>query len=255
MKGSRFYIIFFSVFIFGNAIFFLSKLFLPSSGGEYFTSPGESVSIAGHNFTLYRWDYCEATNTMEIELDIENTDFDGFDSYGYSAMTSNNKILEVTPIIEESDYLVLQIEGVPKESNIALQIESEPINDYVKIFGNTYDCRKVDMITIKTKNAYLIDRALEEIAGYEADIKDNNSTIKNLETKINNIDIATQKIESEKIYMTESEVADADEQILSNNSKKTQYLEEIENLKMANDELKYKIKFTEEKIEKLKKGD
>lgn len=255
MRGSRFYIIFFSIFIFGNAIFFLSKLFLPSSGGEYFTPPGDVVNIYGHTFTLYRWDYCENTNTMEVELDVENNDFDGHDTYQFSAITSDNKSLDINLIVEESDYIVLQIKGVPKDTNVALQISSEALNDYVKIFGNTYESRKVDILTIKTKNAYLIDRANVEIDGFKSDIKTKNDEIKTLETKISNIDIANQKLREEMKFMTADEAAAAEDKINNNNAKKQQYIEEIENKNRDIVELNYKILFTEEKIEKLQKGE
>ena len=70
------------VILAGYAVFFTSHQWMPkSANGSLLTPLNEPVTYEGREFTIRRWDYCESEQTMEIELDIANSTFDGLDSY------------------------------------------------------------------------------------------------------------------------------------------------------------------------------
>lgn len=120
-----FFMLFFFFFIGGYAFFFSSPLWMPTSGeANRLTELNKEILWNDRKITLIRWDYAPAQELMEVEIGVVNTTFDGGDAYDWTARLPSGKELEVMPVLEESDWVVLQIKNVPdKFAEISLRME------------------------------------------------------------------------------------------------------------------------------------
>lgn len=204
------------IFIGGYLFFFTSNIWMPSSlSAAAWTEIGEVSTWNGREITLVRWDYCKKSNTMEIELDIRNTAFDGINSYDFLALDTKGNRPDTEIIIGEPDWIIVQIKDVPKKwSELQLRIDMENNSTgYYKIFTNINDIHMVDAIAKKDWNGYRIGRFESQITAHQEEIRQDKSAIQELENTKQEIKKEIARLESRKQYETASQQEDTDKVI------------------------------------------
>lgn len=255
-KGTIFFYAFFFFFIGGYLFFFTSRAWMPTTGtAEKVTALNEKISWDDREIKLMRWQYSEEQHLMEVELDITNTTFDGTTSYQFEAMETSAGFLKVVPIIEDSDWVVVQIQDVPEKfAEISFRVENP--NDEnagkLRLYTNIQDVERVARLEVKDRMGYRIGRYETEIASYESEIEQLETKIMEEKQKMKNIEAEITKLEEQKEYQTESERENTDSILAEANTELeqsqgrieqhetdiTEYQERIDNIQIQIKELK-----------------
>lgn len=188
------------IFIF----FFLSPV-LFTGGAKDVGDPtpvGSAVSLDdGSTLTITSWKYAPAQNCMEIKMSMNNEDYAESGGYDFQAKTKrgSDAQLSVTPLVSDSDYIVLLVQGIParftalKVNVYSLADEQNSKTGTVSSIGGIMCLQKevsqVSKITPKSANEYRADVYLDQIPGYQANIDSDNQQIqanKNAITRIEN---------------------------------------------------------------------
>lgn len=233
------------------AICLTSKMWLKNNYKNIDITPiGSVVSQNNREVTLISWSYCRDERKMEVLLGISNTAYDGNDTYEWSAEDKDAGSLKVTPIIEERNFVVLQLTDLPSRITvISLRMDQSKIQDFetIRLYAAPdQNMKSVADIKVKSKEEYQIQQiqseielANETISDLEEEIRKNKSTIRNLNTAINDA-------ESDLQYQTSSEMESTNQKISTLRSQK-------KNANEAIDTAKNKIQELNEKIENLNK--
>lgn len=233
------------------AICLTSKMWLKNNYKNIDITPiGSVVSQNNREVTLISWSYCRDERKMEVLLGISNTAYDGNDTYEWSAEDKDAGSLKVTPIIEERNFVVLQLTDLPSRITvISLRMDQSKIQDFetIRLYAAPdRNMKSVADIKVKSKEEYQIQQiqseielANETISDLEEEIRKNKSTIRNLNTAINDA-------ESDLQYQTSSEMESTNQKISTLRSQK-------KNANEAIDTAKNKIQELNEKIENLNK--
>ena len=233
------------------AICLTSKMWLKNNYKNIDITPiGSVVSQNNREVTLISWSYCRDERKMEVLLGISNTAYDGNDTYEWSAEDKDAGSLKVTPIIEERNFVVLQLTDLPSRITvISLRMDQSKIQDFetIRLYAvPDRNMKSVADIKVKSKEEYQIQQiqseielANETISDLEEEIRKNKSTIRNLNTAINDA-------ESDLQYQTSSEMESTNQKISTLRSQK-------KNANEAIDTAKNKIQELNEKIENLNK--
>ena len=137
----RFFIIIF-FFVGGYVFFFSSTYWMPTSAdASYLTKIGVTNSWEDREVTINRWQYSETQQLMEIDLDVANKSYDGINKYKFSAMDLKGNKLKCDVMIEEDDWIILRISGIPKRwSDVSLRMEMpDGTGDRLKLYTNVVD--------------------------------------------------------------------------------------------------------------------
>lgn len=191
-RKNKIFLIFIILFVGGYFLFFTSNLWYPDSGKMVKETPIFSPKEWNHrNITLLSWDYSETQQMMEIQLEINNTALDGIDKYTYTALERNSGYLNVVPIMETADYVVLHINnlkknwrevslriGIPEENSKKVETKNE-----LKLYTNKDSVHTVSSISNRTENEYQTDRINSRITMYQNKIYSLNNSIDALETE------------------------------------------------------------------------
>lgn len=233
------------------AICLTSKMWLKNNYKNIDITPiGSVVSQNNREVTLISWSYCRDERKMEVLLGISNTAYDGNDTYEWSAEDKDAGSLKVTPIIEERNFVVLQLTDLPSRITvISLRMDQSKIQDFetIRLYAAPdRNMKSVTDIKVKSKEEYQIQQiqseielANETISDLEEEIRKNKSTIRNLNTAIKDA-------ESDLQYQTSSEMESTNQKISTLRSQK-------KNANEAIDTAKNKIQELNEKIENLNK--
>lgn len=233
------------------AICLTSKMWLKNNYKNIDITPiGSVVSQNNREVTLISWSYCRDERKMEVLLGISNTAYDGNDTYEWSAEDKDAGSLKVTPIIEERNFVVLQLTDLPSRITvISLRMDQSKIQDFetIRLYAAPdRNMKSVTDIKVKSKEEYQtqqiqseIELANETISDLEEEIRKNKSTIRNLNTAIKDA-------ESDLQYQTSSEMESTNQKISTLRSQK-------KNANEAIDTAKKKIQELNEKIENLNK--
>ena len=233
------------------AICLTSKMWLKNNYKNIDITPiGSVVSQNNREVTLISWSYCRDERKMEVLLGISNTAYDGNDTYEWSAEDKDAGSLKVTPIIEERNFVVLQLTDLPSRITvISLRMDQSKIQDFetIRLYAAPdRNMKSVTDIKVKSKEEYQIQQiqseielANETISDLEEEIRKNKSTIRNLNTAIKDA-------ESDLQYQTSSEMESTNQKISTLRSQK-------KNANEAIDTAKKKIQELNEKIENLNK--
>lgn len=228
-----------------------SKMWLKNNYKNIDITPiGSVVSQNNREVTLISWSYCRDERKMEVLLGISNTAYDGNDTYEWSAEDKDAGSLKVTPIIEERNFVVLQLTDLPSRITvISLRMDQSKIQDFetIRLYAAPdRNMKSVTDIKVKSKEEYQIQQIQSEIeladltiSDLEEEIRKNKSTIRNLNTAINDA-------ESDLQYQTSSEMESTNQKISTLRSQK-------KNANEAIDTAKKKIQELNEKIENLNK--
>lgn len=243
--------LFLIVFIGGYMVFFLSPVYMPTDFSTYKSTAFNTKESLDekHQFTLLRWDYSEKQQLMELEMDIENTAFDGIFNYKYTAQSQPSGRMKTTVILQEESYLVLQIENVPKDfEQISFRIALPDGVNVLRFYSNKNSINKVDNIQALSKSEYLINRLKRNIALYRENITAYQKEIEKNKETISNINSQNQELAAGKKYMTEAEAKQADQRMSSNNTLIEQTQKQNEKLRLDVMEEENKISLAEERI-------
>lgn len=258
-KGSIVFFLIIFLFIGGYMFFFSSTLWMPTGSAASLLTPlGENTSWADRTFQIIRWDYCEDTGIMEIEMDVHNNSYDGINNYNYSALDRNNDKLEVDRIIEEPDWIILQIKGVSakfREVSLRVEMKSEDSNtDMLKLYTNVNAVNKVTSITKQDRSGYRRNRFETQIANYERGINKKENQISRLKSQISQMQGDIERLQSGMDYQTEKQKEETDDQIKEIEGNKTSNLGEIEKLQQEIRELTERINLTKKQMAEEQNG-
>lgn len=257
-KGTYFFYIFIFFFIGGYALFFSSRGWMSTQSlAKKQTELHKEVEWENRKVRIIRWEYSEEQHLMEVELDITNTKYDGIDTYQYSAMETNAGFLKVKPVIEESDWVIVQIHNIPEkwaEVSFRLELPGEAgeASEKLKLYTNINKVTKVNSLEILDRKGYLVKRYDGEIASYEMEIAEMESEIEEKEEKIRNVKLEMKKLEEKKEYQTEEEQENTDQLLSDASVQQTSSEEDIVELKEKIEERKERIENIQEQIEKVK---
>ncbi|MDE6019594.1 MAG: hypothetical protein K2H01_01165, partial [Ruminococcus sp.] len=144
--------LFMCVLLGGYAIFFTSPYYMSDVGNAKATPLNETNKLENtRDIQLLSWTYSADQKIMEVELQINNTSFDGRDTYDFAALfRPSNKDVEIVKVIEETNYVVVQLKNVPKKwKQISLRIfVSDNYNSPLRLYSNIEDIEKVSDIKV-----------------------------------------------------------------------------------------------------------
>lgn len=248
------------VILAGYAVFFTSHQWMPkSANGSLLTPLNESVTYEGREFTIRRWDYCESEQTMEIELDIANSTFDGLDSYSYYLRTRTGDEVQgygVIPVVETPRFLVLQAKQIPAGfQDVALYIQIADPNadhDYLTVYTNNTAIGQAETLPEQTEPEYRKNRITREIRQVQDTIDKNNAASGEAQEKIARIKDAITEIEADKIYQSSGQIEESDKQIAAYMQQQKDAEATVKELEQENQELKEKIHGLEQAREAIK---
>lgn len=235
--------------------FFTSQLTIPNkiTDKSETTKIGQNIEYGeNRSYTLISAVYSEDQSMIEIVMQLQNSNFDGIDSYYYAhALTGsdeagtytkeviNDQIITVVRInsVKEFDEILFQF--APKTSDDIEKIKDESVGEIVLNKHNlTY--RKID--TKKTKYDYLKERLDTVIADYEKKLISTNNKISELETQVLSLTNENEQLEKSKSFITSQEYEDALIKISDNEQKIIEAQEDVENYKKKAADIDMQIK-------------
>lgn len=218
-KGTKnlFFVLFFFFFIGGYLLFFTSRYWMPTSGEAERLSPlNQEIDWNSQKVRLLRWEYSPDQKLMEVELGITNTTFDGVDRYRYSAWESRKGELAVKPVLEDSDWAVVQIRNVPErfgEISFRMEMPENENAGMIRMYTNINDVEYTDQINTKDKKGYQKQRFQTEITACEKEIEDLTNGIRKSEMQIETITEEIADMEAKKEYQTDEQKENTDKLI------------------------------------------
>lgn len=251
-KGNFFLFLAVLVIVGGYAIFFTSKTWMPEGKATLLTALGKEQSYQNRTFCLDRWDYCEKAGVMEVELTVENNAYDGVNTYCYEAADRTGEELRVKTVLEERDWIVLQIRGLSedfREVSLRISLPEDQDMDPLRLYTNVNEVNRVGEITVKDRRTYLIDRLSREINTYEKTRKKNERKIQKLTKKNEEIQVETERLTAELSWQTQSEQENTQAEITEMENQITANNEKMAELITANEELAERILLKQKQIE------
>ncbi len=246
--------VFLSVVVIGYLIFFLSPIYMPTDYEKYKTTPLNEVLELNskRKFTLLRWDYSESQRLMELEMDVDNSDFSSKETLNFSAKTRPSEKVKVETIVNEDSYLVFQISDIPEDfKQVSFWISLSDSGKLLRLYSNINDINKVDHIESLTKEEYLYNRLNRNIVTYQENIEKYENDIKTKQALIDRATAKNSELETNKEFMTDTEIEEVNQKILDNESLISDTEKEIEVLRRNILEEQNKIAMTQEHINSL----
>lgn len=228
------------------------------SSANAYTVLGQEKAWNGRKVTLLRWDYSEAEQMMEVELDIKNNTFDGQNTYQFTSMERLGERPIVKTIIEQEDWVILRICNVPKrwsELLLRISVKEDSNAEHLSLYTNIKKVNRVDALVMKDWNGYRQGRFEQQITAYQKKIEQKQEEIEQQQKQNQTILEEIARLESEKIYQTEEEQEETD-QIMRNAQLKADGAEDTaEQLKEEIKELEKKIRLTRQQIKEVLEND
>ena len=255
-------LLFIIIFIGGYFFFFTSNLWYPDdSNSVKATAIFSPKNWNSRDITLLSWDYSESQQMMEVKIEINNTALDGTDQYLYTALERNKGYLDVKPVLETSDFVVLRITDLKrnwKEVSLRIKMPEKAQNktntqEELRLYTTKKSVHKIKSIPDLTSEEYQIDRINMRIAMYQDEIDKLNLSIDNLEKDklAQERDISVLK-DKEK-YQTDQQKKET-AQILSSAETSVKNLEnEIAEHKATIEEYNQRIKKSKEELSSYQK--
>lgn len=248
-------VVIFMVVFYG--VSFSSKIWIPEDYSDIAVTPvGSSVKGTDREVTLLSWKYSENQKKMEIMLGIQNHGYDGIDTYEWKAADRKSGMLEVTPVVESKDFVVLELKKLPqKVTVISLRMyvpademdgNTDANTEELKLYADPdRNMEYVDNIKEQTTEDYLQEKYKIEISGYQQRIGTLKKSISEKEEQISNIQEAIEDAESDQKYQTQLEIQESNSEISS-------MINEQQTLKKEIDKMEEEIQEYYDKIEKTK---
>ena len=258
-KGSlAFYLVLF-FFAGGYLLFFSSRAWMPASlSASLQTALGEEVEWAGRSIKIIRWDYCEETERMEVELELCNDTFDGVDQYRFHAAVrggSGSPVVET--VIGDPDWIILQIRDVPGSfGEISLRMdlpqEQEGV-ETLKLYTNVNAVNRVSSLEKKDRTGYRKEKVLLLIEGYRKEIQEKQDSIKTLENQDREMQEEIGRLQKDTGYLTEEQKQEAEDRIMEIEGDRKGKAGEVGKLQREIRELEERIRLAEKQAADLEK--
>lgn len=234
----------------GGYVFFLSSTtWLPANlSAKLKTALRQDIKWAERTIQITRWDYCSASEVMEVELDIKNLTYDGINTYKYRAASRSESFLEVEPVVEESDWVVLRINGVEDDfGEISLRISADiPETEPLKVYTNVNVVNRVESLDKLDVTGYQNKRLEVEIQNYIAENQRLEDEIAEMQEINERMKSEIQNLNGKTGYLTETQKQEIYSQIKNIETRIESNNDDIQsNLKAINE--------NSERIELLKK--
>lgn len=249
-------VIFLIIFFVGYLFFFLSPYFMVGVGSMNYTNFSEVLTIENHDIQILNWSYSKKQQRMEVELSVNNRNFDGRNEYIFSAaFRPTNKAVDIEIVLSEPNYIVLQINNVPKrwqEISLRMKIAENGLEE-LKMYSNKDQISYVDDIQVLSELDYHLRQLERSISNYTKSIEDIDSQIQELYTKIQNIKDTNVQLEENKKYQTSVEIENTNQQIQANEDSIIEIEKQVESLKKEKAEYQNQILQAEERLKELQK--
>lgn len=258
-RNSRVKYISFTFIFLGGLIFFLSSNMLFSkTSNDVSTLIGEIIKSDPISVTLKDREYNPTTGFIKFVVNIENTNKNNnyVPSFELRSKDNPNELIPVEAHKIIDNKYVIYTTYNKKWSYLSLGVNmtsDSDVNEIIgpfKMYSTLVDTELNEGLVQKSNKDYYIELVDNEINDIEKEIDTLKEIIKNNLGKVENIKNENIKLEEDKKYQIETEVASTNSEISSNNSMSDRFIAE-------NKEADTKIKNLEEKICKLeiKKSD
>lgn len=217
-------LLFIIIFITGYGMFFTSKGWLDlNNQPKKYTELNSTVNIDKRELKLVKWTYCEATQTMEIEVDVNNTNYDGINDFYFTANDRKGNMYKVNTIIVSPTLAVVQIENMKKLNEVRLTMQvnygDRKSTDMAKFYTNIDQVEKVDkIITYSTMDEYYIARLDRYITDYNKQIQDLQNKIADENKKLDSYNAILTDLNKQKNYVAADELTKVNKQIADTNT-------------------------------------
>lgn len=255
-KNTFYFYVVIAVIVGGYFFFLTSNQWMPTNAAANLFSPlNETMQWNSRDITIERWEYSPEQEIMEVELALVNQSYDGMDSYYFSAVDRKNDKLNVSKVVEDPDWIILQITGVSKnfgEVSLRLNMEesSDPL-DALKMYTNVHDVARVDSISAKEKKEYQADRLRREISIYDKTIEKATKTISELTAQNKNMQKEIDRLNQDFSFQTDDQKEDTTERISEIQSNQRSNQEEIEDQQKMIEEDQKRIELLQKQIEEV----
>lgn len=253
-KSSRIYLTVIT-FVFAGLAFFLTSGFIMKEKVEVLSSPvNENIEVSStQNIEIIKWIYDQDKNRMEIVIDTKKLDSDYENLKFTSFQRSDESELKTETIFQFEDHYVVRINGLSKEyTQVALDLIGTEYSEGDKgeeellktLYADHREINKEDIVE-KEDSEYITYTTHLIIDNIEKSVSETEEMIEENETKINELNQRIRTLKEEKVYQTDEEKLDTNNDINS--------LEiNIGELEKENSNLEMDLDVYQEKIEKAK---
>lgn len=249
--------------VFLGLAFFLTSGFVFEEKVEVLSSPvNEDIKVSStENVVINRWIYDPKTGQMEVIIDTGHlkNEYDTIDFEAFQRSDGSEVDTEV--VFQYEDHYVVRLEGLsPDYTQVALDLigtkevpeeeEAEEEQSGRSILRTLYaDYREVEEASIEERESgeyisyttdLIIEGIRENIQTVEEDIKDLKADSEDAEERI-------ASLREDKVYQTDEEKLQTDNDINALEVKKNETAKEIERLKMDLERFDDKIQKTEQR--------
>ena len=259
-RNSRFRYMAFTIIFSGGLLFFLSSnMLFNSTSNDISTELGMPLSYDTINISLQSREYNSTNGFIKFNVKVEdkNINRELKPRFELRSKADPGALIPLTSIkVTDNEYVVITTHN-KKWSYLSLQVYLEDINDKdnadigpFKLYSNIKDFVSDDLLVQKSDKEYYVEIVDREISEVENQIIEYENQIENNKLAIQNIIDKNKKLEEEKKYQIDTELANTESIINSN-------ISAINNLESNNNELNQLIIKSREKISKLeiKKSD
>lgn len=229
-------------------IFFLtSKSYMYDSGDFLYTPLNTVQSKNNYEVIINRWLYSPKQNLMEVQLQIENKNFNGEYNYEWGILTRPLGSAKATLMLQEDNYYVVHLSGIKDNfREISFQMS---LNDTVlKLYTNKNAVERTENIQLKTYEEYQIDQLNSLLQINQKEIEANEEKISSNKLQINEYNAQITKLDQSKKYKTMKEIENTEKEISIYQSKieslvidNNTYQEDIEELNLKQDKIKQQL--------------
>lgn len=244
-----FFVVFF--FVGGYLFFFSSNYWMPANlSAKLQTELRENITWGERTLQIRRWDYCEADEVMEVELDVANNSYDGKNHYIYTAVSRSNNNLTVETMIEDSDWIVLRIAGVNKDfGEVSLRLDKDKKEtDTLRLYTNVNVVNRVQSLTKRDRTGYMVLRMETDKVAYEKENTSLEKQIRELSEKNARMQEEIEHLHSKTSYQTEEQKQETDDRIKEIQLSMTENQDSILSLTEKIEENKKRIALLEKQI-------
>lgn len=220
-KSNRNYsiILFIFIYLVGYGLFITSRSWIYTGDKiTKYTDINTVITIDNRELKLVKWTYCESSSAMEVEIDINNTNFDGINDFIFTANDKSGKRYKVDTIIVSPTLSVVQIKGVKKQTQIRLTMQvnygTQLSTEIAKFYTNYNQVEKVnEIITYNTMDEYYIARLDRYIADYNIQINDLQNKVEEQTKRIDSYNSQLTDLNIKKNYVAADELVKVEKEI------------------------------------------
>lgn len=224
-----------TVILLGYAFFFLSPILFHEQPVKQFTNLNVPVSFSSGRITIESWQYSQEQSMFEVCCSFSNVSITNIkveSNCNFNYKSKGTKSLECKQLYSNSNYIVVEIYGVPEDWYCAslkfitgyeetvvteenngddIQVlngdDGETTSDRSSIFTCIEEVEQVKNIKEnKNYSDYMVERAERKIIYDKSVVEDNKVTIKQYDTDIESFEKEIENIKNEMTFQVESEI-------------------------------------------------